>query len=84
MAVPGTVQVNYAKMGFREKYYALHSGCYLAYKLKNILCIVVVHKPSNANNNYYGADVAGPVFKRIARKDVLMRLRQPRLQNIDR
>jgi cell division protein FtsI (penicillin-binding protein 3) len=31
-------------------------------------CIVVVHKPSTVNNNYYGADVAGPVFKRIAQK----------------
>jgi cell division protein FtsI (penicillin-binding protein 3) len=27
-----------------------------------------VHKPNTANNNYYGADVAGPVFKRIAQK----------------
>jgi cell division protein FtsI (penicillin-binding protein 3) len=32
-------------------------------------CIVVVHKPSTALNNYYGADVAGPVFKRIAQKN---------------
>ena len=31
-------------------------------------CIVVVHKPSTKNNNYYGAGVAGPVFKRIAQK----------------
>ena len=31
-------------------------------------CIVVVHKPNTAKNNYYGADVAGPVFKRIAQK----------------
>jgi cell division protein FtsI (penicillin-binding protein 3) len=29
---------------------------------------VVVHKPNTAHNNYYGADVAGPVFKRIAQK----------------
>jgi cell division protein FtsI (penicillin-binding protein 3) len=28
----------------------------------------VVHKPNTINNNYYGADVAGPVFKRIAQK----------------
>jgi cell division protein FtsI (penicillin-binding protein 3) len=28
----------------------------------------VVHKPNTAKNNYYGADVAGPVFKRIAQK----------------
>ena len=31
-------------------------------------CIVVVHKPNTSKNNYYGADVAGPVFKRIAQK----------------
>jgi cell division protein FtsI (penicillin-binding protein 3) len=28
----------------------------------------VVHKPNTSKNNYYGADVAGPVFKRIAQK----------------
>jgi cell division protein FtsI (penicillin-binding protein 3) len=31
-------------------------------------CIVVVHKPSTVKENYYGADVAGPVFKKIAQK----------------
>jgi cell division protein FtsI (penicillin-binding protein 3) len=31
-------------------------------------CIVVVHKPSTINGNFYGADVAAPVFKRIAQK----------------
>ena len=31
-------------------------------------CIVVVHKPNTSGNNYYGADVAGPVFKRVAQK----------------
>ncbi|HMI07244.1 MAG TPA: PASTA domain-containing protein, partial [Flavobacterium sp.] len=31
-------------------------------------CIVVVHEPNTSKNNYYGADVAGPVFKRIAQK----------------
>jgi cell division protein FtsI (penicillin-binding protein 3) len=25
----------------------------------------VVHKPSTVNNNYYGADVAGPVLKEL-------------------
>jgi cell division protein FtsI (penicillin-binding protein 3) len=28
----------------------------------------VVHKPNTSGNNYYGADVAGPVFKRVAQK----------------
>lgn len=30
-------------------------------------CIVVIHKPSTSKG-YYGADVTGPVFKRIAQK----------------
>lgn len=30
-------------------------------------CIVVIHKPNN-KTGYYGADVSGPVFKRIAQK----------------
>ena len=30
-------------------------------------CIVVIHKPNN-RIGYYGADVSGPVFKRIAQK----------------
>ncbi|PAM93598.1 penicillin-binding protein, partial [Flavobacterium sp. IR1] len=30
-------------------------------------CIVVIHKP-NTRTGYYGADVSGPVFKRIAQK----------------
>ena len=29
---------------------------------------MVVHKQNTSKNNYYGADVAGPVFKRIAQK----------------
>ena len=29
---------------------------------------MVIHKPNTSKNNYYGADVAGPVFKRIAQK----------------
>src|SRR5690606_4643950 len=29
-------------------------------------CIVVIHKPTQ--HSYYGGDVAGPVFKRIAQK----------------
>jgi cell division protein FtsI (penicillin-binding protein 3) len=30
-------------------------------------CIVIIHKPSTTKG-YYGADVSGPVFKRIAQK----------------
>jgi cell division protein FtsI (penicillin-binding protein 3) len=64
----GTAQVNYAKNGGSEKYYASSFVGYFPADKPKYSCIVVVHKPSTANNNYYGADVAGPVFKRIAQK----------------
>ncbi|WP_310380742.1 penicillin-binding protein [Flavobacterium sp.] len=64
----GTAQVNYAKDGGSAKYYASSFVGYFPADNPKYSCIVVVHKPSTANNNYYGADVAGPVFKRIAQK----------------
>ncbi len=64
----GTAQVNYATDGGANKYYASSFVGYFPADAPKYSCIVVVHKPSTANNNYYGADVAGPVFKRIAQK----------------
>lgn len=64
----GTAQVNYSKNGGAEKYYASSFVGYFPADKPKYSCIVVVHKPSTINNNYYGADVAGPVFKRIAQK----------------
>jgi cell division protein FtsI (penicillin-binding protein 3) len=64
----GTAAVNYSKNGGSEKYYASSFVGYFPADKPKYSCIVVVHKPSTANNNYYGADVAGPVFKRIAQK----------------
>lgn len=64
----GTAQVNYAKNGGSEKYYASSFVGYFPAEDPKYSCIVVIHKPSTVNNNYYGADVAGPVFKRIAQK----------------
>lgn len=64
----GTAQVNYAKDGGSGKYYASSFVGYFPADKPKYSCIVVVHKPNTANNNYYGADVAGPVFKRIAQK----------------
>jgi cell division protein FtsI (penicillin-binding protein 3) len=64
----GTAQVNYAKSGGSEKYYASSFVGYFPADQPKYSCIVVVHKPNTTNNNYYGADVAGPVFKRIAQK----------------
>ena len=64
----GTAAVNYGKDGGSGKYYASSFVGYFPADKPMYSCIVVVHKPSTALNNYYGADVAGPVFKRIAQK----------------
>ena len=64
----GTAQVNYGKDGGAGKYYASSFVGFFPADHPKYSCIVVVHKPSTVNNNYYGADVAGPVFKRIAQK----------------
>jgi cell division protein FtsI (penicillin-binding protein 3) len=64
----GTAQMNYAKNGGSDKHYASSFVGYFPADNPKYSCIVVVHKPNTVNNNYYGADVAGPVFKRIAQK----------------
>ncbi|WP_439553541.1 penicillin-binding protein [Flavobacterium macrobrachii] len=63
----GTAQVNYSR-GKDEMYYASSFVGFFPSDKPKYSCIVVVHKPNTAKNNYYGADVAGPVFKRIAQK----------------
>lgn len=64
----GTAQVNYSKAGKEGLYYASSFVGYFPADHPKYSCIVVVHKPNTSKNNYYGADVAGPVFKRIAQK----------------
>ncbi len=64
----GTAQANYAKNGGSEKHYISSFVGFFPAEKPRYSCIVVVHKPSTAGNNYFGADVAGPVFKRIAQK----------------
>ncbi|MEZ4874078.1 MAG: penicillin-binding protein [Flavobacteriaceae bacterium] len=49
-----------------RKYISSFSGFFPAENPK-YSCIVVIHKPST-KKGYYGADVTGPVFKRIAQK----------------
>ena len=63
----GTAQVDYHKTD-GSMYYASSFAGYFPAKNPKYSCIVVVHKPNTSKNNYYGADVAGPVFKRIAQK----------------
>jgi cell division protein FtsI (penicillin-binding protein 3) len=64
----GTAQMNYGNKSGSGMYYASSFVGYFPANKPQYTCIVVVHKPSTAHNNYYGADVAGPVFKRIAQK----------------
>lgn len=64
----GTAQANYAKNGGSEKHYISSFVGYFPAENPKYSCIVVVHKPDAKNKGYYGADVAGPVFKRIAQK----------------
>jgi cell division protein FtsI (penicillin-binding protein 3) len=64
----GTAQVNYGNIGKEGMYYASSFVGYFPADHPKYSCIVVVHKPNTSKNNYYGADVAGPVFKRIAQK----------------
>ncbi len=64
----GTAQGNYAVNGGADKHYISSFVGFFPVEKPKYSCIVVVHKPSTVNGNYYGADVAGPVFKRIAQK----------------
>jgi cell division protein FtsI (penicillin-binding protein 3) len=61
----GTAQANYRDKS-KLHYVSSFVGYFPADQPK-YSCIVVVHKP-NVAAGYYGADVAGPVFKRIAQK----------------
>lgn len=80
----GTAAVNYAKDGGSGKYYASSFVGYFPAEHPKYSCIVVVHKPSTVNNNYYGADVAGPVFKRIAQKIFTDAPSTNKIKNLDR
>jgi len=64
----GTARTEYWLPGWEEdkKYISSFSGYFPAEDPK-YSCIVVIHKPST-KKGYYGADVTGPVFKRIAQK----------------
>ena len=78
----GTAQVDYAKTG--KMYYASSFVGYFPTDEPKYSCIVVVHKPNTSLNNYYGADVAGPVFKRIAQKIFTDAPSTNEIKNLDR
>jgi cell division protein FtsI (penicillin-binding protein 3) len=80
----GTAAANYRTNGGADKYYISSFVGYFPAKSPKYSCIVVVHKPNTSNNNYYGADVAGPVFKRIAQKIFTDAPSTNEIKNIDR
>ena len=65
----GTAQVNYGKGKDLESgmYYASSFAGYFPADHPKYSCIIIIHRPSR-EKGIYGADVAGPVFKRIAQK----------------
>jgi cell division protein FtsI (penicillin-binding protein 3) len=63
----GTAQVNYGGGKGKDMYYASSFAGYFPADNPKYSCIVVIHKPDRSKS-IYGADVAGPVFKRIAQK----------------
>ena len=65
----GTAQVNYGKGkgADSQMYYASSFAGYFPADNPKYSCIIIIHKPSK-EKGIYGADVAGPVFKRIAQK----------------
>ncbi len=64
----GTAQTEYWMADWKnnKRYISSFAGYFPAENPK-YSCIVVIHKPST-KKGYYGADVTGPVFKRIAQK----------------
>jgi cell division protein FtsI (penicillin-binding protein 3) len=64
----GTAQTEYwmTDWGENRRYVSSFAGYFPAENPK-YSCIVIIHKPS-IKKGYYGADVSGPVFKRIAQK----------------
>ncbi|WP_294822615.1 penicillin-binding protein [uncultured Flavobacterium sp.] len=62
----GTAQVNYGA-GKDSMYYSSSFAGYFPAENPRYSCIVIIHKP-HVGKGYYGADVSGPVFKRIAQK----------------
>ena len=80
----GTAAAGYGTNGGSDKYYISSFVGYFPAENPKYSCIVVVHKPNTSKNNYYGADVAGPVFKRIAQKIFTDVPSTNEIKNIDR
>ena len=64
----GTSELNYSKGDKDALEYISSFAGYFPAENPKYSCIVVIHKPTKKGRRYYGADVAGPVFKEIAEK----------------
>lgn len=80
----GTAQANYGINGGNDKHYISSFVGFFPAENPKYSCIVVVHAPNTSLNNYYGADVAGPVFKRIAQKIFTDAPSTNEIKNLDR
>ena len=80
----GTVRTEYAAKNWSEnrRYISSFAGYFPADNPK-YSCIVVIHKPST-EKGIYGADVSGPVFKRIAHKIYTDSPLIAKVENIDK
>ncbi|MHC5309015.1 penicillin-binding protein [Myroides sp. LJL116] len=63
----GTAQVNYGGGKGKDMYYSSSFAGFFPAEDPKYSCIVVIHRPDRTKS-YYGADVSGPVFKKIAQK----------------
>lgn len=63
----GTAQVNYGGGKGKDMYYSSSFAGFFPAEEPKYSCIVVIHRPDRTKS-YYGADVSGPVFKKIAQK----------------
>ena len=64
----GTAQGNYGVNNGDSKHYISSFVGFFPVDKPKYTCIVVVHKPNTESGSFFGADVAAPVFKRIAQK----------------
>lgn len=77
----GTAQMNYGKSA-GGMYYASSFVGYFPAENPKYSCIVVIHRPTKGS--YYGGDVAGPVFKRLAQKIFTDVPSMKEIKNIDK
>ena len=79
----GTAQTEYWMKDWKDdKRYISSFAGYFPAENPIYSCIVIIHKPST-DKGYYGADVSGPVFKRIAQKIFTVSPQLVEVSNID-